>query len=452
MIKNEIDFIKNEFKNFIFSIKRVFRFKNKYKKYTTKKILVAGGYGYGNTGDEAQCAATLKLLSERYNDYQIVNLTPNIEYSKKQHPNYIHEYASRVLFFNADRECDCFNFDNSFLMKIVFLLKSMLIILNAFLVRAELPTFFINSEIAKFLYELKECSLFYFCGGGYLTGSTLSRLWDGIVVCKACEILRTPVVMSGQTIGVWGNKFNKIYAKWGFKKVKIITVRDEDFSLNDLKQIGLSGDNYFATHDDALFCEKSTQKQVSETNYITVNFHYWGMNNTEKDVYIDKLHKIISFITENTNFNIIFIPMHFTDKYSFDDYIKKYPNNRFKCFDYDYDYRKIRRVIADSKICITMKHHPIIFAMGENVPVLSLALSNYYIHKNEGALAQYKQEKFSLNFENKNYIEEFKEKFNYILNNEDNIKLIIMQRKIVLHKRKEQFLQLVDKIIGVING
>ena len=429
MIKNEISFIKTEFKNFIFSIKRVFRFKNKYKKYTTKKILVAGGYGYGNTGDEAQCAATLKLLSERYNDYQIVNLTPNIEYSKKQHPNYIHEYASRVLFFNQMRECNCFDFDNSFL------------------VRAELPTFFINSEITKFLYELKECSLFYFCGGGYLTGSTLSRLWDGIVICKVCEILRTPVVMSGQTIGVWKNKFNEIFAKWGFKKVKIITVRDVDFSLKDLKQIGLFGDNYFATHDDALFCEKSTEEQVTDTNYITVNFHYWGMNNAEKEVYIEKLHKIISFITENTNFNIIFIPMVVTDKCSFDDYIKKYPNDRFKCFDYDYDFRKIRRVIADSKICITMKHHPIIFAMGEDVPVISLVFSQYYMHKNLGAQKQYNQEKYMLNLEDNDFLLSFTQLFNEINENHTEIVSIIKSAKEELKHRKTKFLKLVDEIL-----
>ena len=253
--------------------------------------------------------------------------------------------------------------------------------------------------------------------------------------------------MSGQTIGVWKNKFNEIFAKWGFKKVKIITVRDEDFSLKDLKQIGLFGDNYFATHDDALFCERSTEEQVTDTNYITVNFHYWGMNNAEKEVYIDKLHKIISFITENTNFNIIFIPMVVTDKYSFDDYIKKYPNDRFKCFDYDYDFRKIRRVIADSKICITMKHHPIIFAMGEDVPVISLVFSQYYMHKNLGAQKQYKQEKYMLNLEDNNFLFLFKQLFNEINENHTEIVSVIKSAKEELKQRKTKFLGLVDKIL-----
>ena len=141
----------------------------------------------------------------------------------------------------------------------------------------------LNIEQAKFLYELKTARLFYFCGGGFLTGSTLSRLWEGIMIAKCCYYLKIPVVMSGQTIGVWKNKFNEKFAKWGFKNIEIITVRDEEYSLKDLCKIGLKGENYFPTHDDALFCEKSSEKQIEINNYIALNFHYWGMNEKEKN-------------------------------------------------------------------------------------------------------------------------------------------------------------------------
>jgi translation elongation factor EF-1beta len=46
--------------------------------------------------------------------------------------------------------------------------------------------------------------------------------------------------MSGQTIGVWNNKFNEKLAKWGFKYVDIITVRDEEFSLESIEDFLLS--------------------------------------------------------------------------------------------------------------------------------------------------------------------------------------------------------------------
>lgn len=50
---------------FFHSLKRIFEYDGCEKLDKTKKILVAGGYGYGNTGDEAQCNATLKLLNEK---------------------------------------------------------------------------------------------------------------------------------------------------------------------------------------------------------------------------------------------------------------------------------------------------------------------------------------------------------------------------------------------------
>lgn len=446
MKKEDRIFIKEQLKCFFKSIRKVFKLKYKDRKYSTKKILVGGGYGYGNVGDEAQCSATLKLLSERYHDFQIVNLTPNVEYSKKEHPQFVHDFASRTMFYNHMRENNCYGIDTSRLKKCIFLLKSGLIYLNAFLVRADFPTFMINARSAKFLYELKEASLFYFCGGGYLTGGTLSRLWDGVLICRLAKVFKTPVVMSGQTIGVWRNKFNEKYAKWGFKHVNIITVRDEEFSLKDLEKIGLKGEKYFVTHDDALHCEKSEEKQINIENYVALNFHYWGMTDEEKFGYLDKMNDIVKHIL-NSGKNIVFIPMHWTDKLSFDDYIAKYPDDRVSCFEYDYDFRQVRRVIAESCACVTMKHHPIIFAMGETVPALSLAFSDYYVHKNVGALAQYGQERYSLNLEDENYLGKFVELYDNILENKEKIVQEISERIKILDERKEQFLKKVDVIL-----
>jgi polysaccharide pyruvyl transferase WcaK-like protein len=94
-----------------------------------------------------------------------------------------------------------------------------------------------------------------------------------------------------------------------------------------------------------------------------------------------------------------------------------------------------------------MKHHPIIFAMGENVPVISLAFSQYYIHKNMGALMQYKQEKYSVNLEENEYLSKFKNLFDDILNNREIIITQITERKQELIERKNKFLKKVDELI-----
>ena len=450
MLKKDLDFLKNEFTSFFKSLRRIFVYKKEDKKDFTGKILVLGGYGFGNCGDEAQCNATLKILTERYSSkYQIVNLTPNVIYSKSEHPDFTHDFASRTMFFNKNRDCNCYDFKTSQVKRLFFFIKSVLILLNAFLVRADFATFLINARVAKFLYELKEGSLLYFCGGGYLTGDTESRLWDGFLLCILARIFKLPVVMSGQTIGIWNNTFNKMVAEFAFKKVNVITVRDEGYSLADLEAIGLKGDNYFETHDDALFCDKSENKQTNLNSYITINFHYWGMPKQEKAKYIEKINLIIDSVLKQTDYKILFIPMKKTDKSSFDDYIRKYPSERIFYFDYDYNFKKVRRVIADSKICITMKHHPIIFAMGENVPVISLVFSKYYLHKNEGALAQYGQKKYSINLENDDFLSQFNYLFNEVEKNRNQIISDIILHKQVLIERKERFLKLVDDILGL---
>ena len=416
--------------------------------FNSKKLItVVGGYGYGNTGDEAQCNETLRILRERYPDYQILNLTPTPNYSFSQHKNYYHDFASRVLFFNQGNSKNCFDFDNSIKKKIRFLFYSFLILINVRNVKKDRTVWFINAKKAKMLEALKESSLVFFCGGGYLTGATLSRFWDGMLLCKVCSAFKVPVVMSGQTIGVWDSKFNKWLAKKCLKNVKVITLRDDKQSIKDLEEVGISGSNIFSTHDDALFCEMSKKRQVAYETYICINFHYWGMNEEDKSIIINKIKNIVNLLLRDSKMHLVFIPMHNSDKKSFDDYIVKYPSPRFTCFNYDYDFRKIRRVIADSQLCVTMKHHPIIFAMGENVPVISISFSEYYVHKNSGALEQYGQEACSVNLDDKDWFQKFKIILNNINNNKETIVKEIEIHKKKLKEEKTRFLKEVDSIL-----
>ncbi len=428
-------------------IRRIFKLKTSDKEKVLNQILLLGGYGFSNTGDEAQCNETITMLSKRYPNIQIKVLSPNPNYTMSQHNCYTGN-ASRVSFYNMGYPNDSFSGRFGIGKKLGFLINAFWVLINAYFVRSDLPMFFINARKAQLLQDIYESKLVYFSGGGFLTGDTLSRLWDGIMVSKLAEILGTPVVMSGQTIGLWKNSFNKRFARWGFNKVKLITVRDDTESLKDLNSIGLCGDKYFATHDDALFCEKSSGRLIDDEKYMVINFHYWGMAGEQRKVCLEKIHNIIKEVLKDKCMNVIFISMLPNNRGCFFEYMKQFPDSRVKFYDYDYDFRKIRNVIANAEYCVTMKHHPIIFAMGENVPSISLAFSEYYMHKNLGALKQYGQERFCINLENENYLEEFRFLLNEIKNNKPQIITEIESRKNILAKRKEKFLDLVDSIIG----
>ena len=51
-------------------------------------------------------------------------------------------------------------------------------------------------------------------------------------------------------------------------------------------------------------------------------------------------------------------------------------------------------LIQNANLCITMKHHPIIFAMATAVPTVSMAFDDYYHHKNYGAMKIFQQEDY----------------------------------------------------------
>lgn len=414
------------------------------KNVKMKEIIVVGGYGYANTGDEAQLAATIKVLDSNFPDYQIKILTPNPDYTFKAHGCNC-DFAPRTLFFNHMLKGDCYNLDNSISNKMKFICVSIWIYINAIFIKLNLPTIFLNSKRVKMIEEIRTSSLIYFCGGGYLTGKTLSRLWDGILLVKLAKLLNVPVVMSGQTIGVWNGKFNQMLAKLAFKDVDVITVRDVEDSLNDLKKIGVQGDNVFYTHDDALFCEKSEGERFFVNKYVVLNFHYWGVS--DKDALLVKINKIVNLIIDKMQLEVVFIPMHPSDEEAFNDYIKIYPNEMVHFFNYEYDFREVRKVISDSELCITMKHHPIVFAMGECVPTLSIAYSDYYIHKNRGALDLFHQGKFCIDLESEDYFEHIIRCLEEIIYSKAVIFDKIETSKIDLISRKNKFIRMTKDLL-----
>ena len=412
----------------------------------TKTILVVGGHGNGNAGDEAQCAETLRTLADRYPDFQIRDLTPNPDYSFSEHPRFAHDYASRVLIYNQRRRFDWYAL-NSFARGLGFLWASMLVRMNVWFVKHGLPVWFINARRAAFLQQLSQARLLYFSGGGYLTGATKSRLWEGILLCRLAKAFGVPVVMSGQTIGVWNGAIERRFARRGFKDVAAIGLRDNEDSAKALAEIKISGDQVMPTHDDALFCEKAAERQV-EGRYIAVNFHFWGMKDkTTREAVLAKVHDALVKSRQAIGVErCIFLAMHKGDLKSLDAYRGLYPEDPIEAFPAVGKFREIRRAIADAEILLTMKHHPIIFAVGEGTSVVSLAYSTYYVHKNFGALQQYGVEACSTDLAADDWPAQFAAALSKALDHEW-FKRCVADGKDAARRRKDIFMKRVDGVL-----
>ncbi len=361
-----------------------------------KKILIAGGYGYGNIGDEGQLAANLEQWINIVADCKLTVLTPDKELTEKFHHGHHAELAPRVAFFNYDR---CPNYGRSNLrFKLHFFILAPILLINAKLSRAGLPVFFISARAARLLDVIYNSDLLFLSGGGYLTGHTLSRLWDNMLLIRLAYILGVPTILSGQTIGVWEkDKISQRIAKWGFNKAKLISVRDPEDSLNDLKGIGIDGDHVQATFDDALYCHDVSKEEIRGTlrdNNIDPEKPYIIVN-VQGSVFNEQFARFFDYVVSNYNTQIAFIQMHPWDNWTAQEIIglMKFPAHLVK---YIYNIEKTIAIIRNAEVCITMKHHPIIFAMGNGVPVISIADSKYYDHKNKGALSIFGLGEFSI--------------------------------------------------------
>jgi coenzyme F420-reducing hydrogenase beta subunit/polysaccharide pyruvyl transferase WcaK-like protein len=445
-------------KFYIKKVTNLFIYKKEKRNY---QILITGGYGNKNVGDEAQLNATLQLLEKELPRYRKVVLTHDRDYTHNEHGKCIVFESPREAFFDHT-DIKLYTVAN-IIAKIQFGLMAIIIYFNAYLVRAGLPTFLINAKKAALLEEIKNSDMLFYSGGGYLTGKTLSRLWDGMLFISIAKVMDVPVVLSGHTIGIWNSKFNKILAKWGLSKAKVITVRDPEESMEALKGIGIENDNTFVTFDDALFCDraddsiikqellKSGLSELDFENYVTLNIHYWGIYKDKKaqKKIRERINTVVNYLIEEQNKKIVLIAMTPSDYNTIDDYSAEYPNQKIIKYKYEFDFRLVRGVIANSKVCITMKHHPIIFAVGEKVPVISLANFNYYVHKNGGALKLFGLLKFNINFDDNFKLNDLKEIYESIDTDITKYKKDIDNKLIQLKINKQIF---IDKCKNILKG
>jgi polysaccharide pyruvyl transferase WcaK-like protein len=180
-------------------------------------------------------------------------------------------------------------------------------------------------------------------------------------------------------------------------KADYIYLRDRGISEAELATIGVQGDHVKSTFDDALFFdsldEESTKALLSANGidlnrpYAIINFHYWGQSEETRERSCQRFAELSDYLADQYGLQLLFVPMAPTDEAAEDDVIGRMQNgDKATRLNYHYDYREARAVYQFARMVFTMKHHPIIFAYGEGVPVVSVALDDYYYHKNKGAM------------------------------------------------------------------
>jgi polysaccharide pyruvyl transferase WcaK-like protein/coenzyme F420-reducing hydrogenase beta subunit len=367
------------------------------------KVLIAGGYGYGNVGDEAQLAANLQYWKKASPNCRLTVLTPNCEYTQNLHAPILVELAPRRALFGLG---GLQYFGSKRVFKVAFFWIAAISLLNACLIRAGLPIFGLTIAQLRLIGELKDSDVLFLSGGGYLTGMTLTRLWDNMLLIRLAHALNVPVILSGQTIGVFKDPISRILAKWGLKKAQMIYLRDTVGSPRALDALGISDTKIGTTFDDALFFDGASSEQVDELlcefgidpqkPYVAVNVHYWGQSPESSRRIMKNMARSLDTIQKDLGSQIVFVPMAYPDEDAIEE-VRATMVGKSSVPRHTYRPDLAVSIIQQAELCITMKHHPIIFAMAAAVPTIAMAFDDYYHHKNLGAMRTFNQEVFFLN-------------------------------------------------------
>jgi polysaccharide pyruvyl transferase WcaK-like protein len=355
------------------------------------KILIAAGHGYGNVGDEAQLAACLSRWHKFLPNCKITLFSPNPAYTAALHNEHC-VWAPRVAWFRSNtigpydgRSKRYYSF---------YKLLRIRIVLSAYLLKWNIPLLFCWPREAEILSELQAHDCLHISGGGYLTGATRSRLWENCLLMRVCQILQIPYFLTGHNIGVLTSKADKRITQWGLKGAKYISLRDRGISQQILSSLGLDGQHIESTCDDALLCDINFKGDISKLTtkftanigkYAVVNFHHWGMAKEEVAIIEARFAEICDYISQKHGLHCLLVSMAPGDIQPCQN-ICNHMSSASHVVPYSPDWRVARGLISRANLCFTMKHHPIVFAIGELTPVVSVSLDQYYNLKNQGVL------------------------------------------------------------------
>jgi polysaccharide pyruvyl transferase WcaK-like protein len=348
-----------------------------------------GGYGFGNIGDEAQLSACIATIQE--SGAQMTIFTPNVELSRETHGSYYYTEASRTCLFLEKRlpfyraamprsatPKELFKF----LMIFPMFLIGWFFLFNVFLYRAGIRKVFFY----RFISELARLDQLHFSGGGYFTGKTFSRLVDFCFVIRACRMLAVDITMSGQTVGMWNYPVIRPFVENTIKTIKAISLRDRGKSKVSLLGV-ISDAKIEEICDDAYGYQfrEFLPNNISLSKFIVLHFHDWGHqgNSVYHQRIIDSFSKISSSLLQQ-GFGVSVISMTPSD----DNLMKKFvtENPRAKVYLSNSSMDERISLFRDCSGVVTMKHHPIIFALRYSKPVICMYDSEYYHQKNIGAL------------------------------------------------------------------
>jgi polysaccharide pyruvyl transferase WcaK-like protein len=357
------------------------------------RVLLLGGAGGGNLGDEALLLAAVRSL--RQVDADVVVATPQkmiTGWTLRDEAAGI-VAAPRACLLHQDRHyarADPVFVERWKACRDIFSAGSAEGILSR-LAGKKLPWFIDRRQAMRLVYALCLADAVVVHGGGILTSSTRSRLWDTSLIAGLCRQLSKPLLLRSQQIGPIMGTEDLERLREIIRAACFIGVRDRNLSAQ-LCRSTVDGTEVHECVDDALFVDLKLGdvRQIVERlnlkpqNYIAVSYRGHESLRVAQD-FMETFATICRVAGEGLRMPLVFIPQCLRDEADLKR-IRRLTGGRGRVLPWrglSWDAVAVAQCAA---LSIAVPHHSIIFALRGATPFISPVAGPYYTFKNIGSL------------------------------------------------------------------
>jgi len=258
-----------------------------------------------------------------------------------------------------------------------------------------------------------------------------------IVPMVPALMLKKPLVPFSQTIGPF-SYLSLPLAKLCLKKSSFIVVR-EDYTRNYLKRIGCDKRMYIAA-DCAFLLEPASSERVysifqenglSEIKRPIIGISVSSLIITHNDEYLKTLAKLVDYLTDNKDVNILLIPhvissvnWNFDDQWANEQLYKLLRNREHvSLIKGDYTPCELKGLIGQCDIFIGSRMHANIASLSQGIPTVAIGWSDKY----SGIMKRLGMLEYVCRYETVTF-DELRTKVDYIFAKKDEIRHKLMSK------------------------
>ena len=306
------------------------------------KILIHGGYGCNNLGDDAQLLNNCNFLRKHnFTNVKIISPRP-----------YLEQYClyPTVVSFRHD-----------------FLKSSNAILIKRFYEILDEKK--LSEKGLNLINEIKSCDVLFMSGSGTLNTRHYFGMLRALLPIALAIKFNKRVILSGQGFSPMDNaELEKILAHY-LNQCEFINIRDFEQGSKILTRIGVDSNLIHQGCDDAITLKSGYCKKLPEKS-VAFNLSCYG----SKPIY-ELLIQFADYL-KSKNYNPIFNSFHPKDKIE----IEKYVNNKYEVVEFD-NPTDAKALFKQCHATIGMRYHSAILSFGVQTPVINIALNEYQLEK-----------------------------------------------------------------------